>query len=230
MEPIGPKLAEGRDSEIYEHGPDKVLRLARDGRSLVAEADVMRYARSHGYPVPEVHDAGEGYLVMERIVGPMMSDAMLQRPWRIGSFGSVLADLQERLHAIPAPPDVPQVPVPGDSLLHRDLHPLNVLMAADGPVVIDWSNAARGGGAYDAADTWVLMRCADPGVRGLKKAVVAAGRGLFLRGFLGSLDRAAARAAIPAAVENRLLDRNMTENEKAAMRRLAEWAMSEGAS
>jgi len=45
---IGRKLAEGRDSEIFEHGPGKVLRVARDGHSLVAEAEVMRYGRSLG--------------------------------------------------------------------------------------------------------------------------------------------------------------------------------------
>ncbi len=39
---MGPKLAEGRDSEIFEHGIGKVLRVVRDGRSLVAEAEVMR--------------------------------------------------------------------------------------------------------------------------------------------------------------------------------------------
>src|SRR3546814_10531717 len=72
MRPIGPKLAEGRDSEIFEHGPDKVLRVARDGRSLVAEAELMRYVRSQDYPCPEVHDAGDGYLVMGRLAGPAM--------------------------------------------------------------------------------------------------------------------------------------------------------------
>ena len=56
-QPIGPKLAEGRDSEIFEHGRDKVLRVARNGRSLVAEAEIVRYARSHGYPCPDVYDA-----------------------------------------------------------------------------------------------------------------------------------------------------------------------------
>ncbi len=57
---MGPKLAEGRDSEIYEHGPGRVLRLARDGRSLVTEADVMRFVGERGYPVPGVYDAGQG--------------------------------------------------------------------------------------------------------------------------------------------------------------------------
>ena len=27
MEPIGTKLAEGRDSQIFEHGPGRVLRV-----------------------------------------------------------------------------------------------------------------------------------------------------------------------------------------------------------
>jgi len=29
--------------------------------------------------------------------------------------------------------------VAGERLLHRDLHPLNVLVTANGPVVIDWA-------------------------------------------------------------------------------------------
>lgn len=52
MEPIGAKIAEGRDSELFEHGPGKVLRLARDRRSLVAEAEIMSCVRSHDYPCP----------------------------------------------------------------------------------------------------------------------------------------------------------------------------------
>lgn len=75
VQPMGPKLAEGRDSEIFEHGHGKVLRVARDGRSLVAEAEIMRYVRSHGYPCPDVDDAGDGYLVMVRLEGPTMLEA-----------------------------------------------------------------------------------------------------------------------------------------------------------
>jgi hypothetical protein len=47
------------------------------------------------------------------------------------------------------------------------------------------------------------------------------GRRFFLRGFLQASDREAARAAIPAAVEHRLTDRNMSEGEKERMRALA---------
>ena len=224
MEPIGPKIGEGRDSEIFEHGPGRVLRRSRDGRSLVPEAEVMRYVFDAGYPVPEVHDAGEGYLVMDRVDGPPLLDVAARHPWRLGEYGRLLADLHRRLHELPAPPGLPAAGVPGDRLLHRDLHPLNVLMPESGPVVIDWANAAAGDPAYDVADAWVLFASADvPGSR-WDRALAAVGRGIFLRSFLRASDRRAARAAIPAAVENRLTDRNMSEREKARMRRLAEKA------
>lgn len=224
VEPQGPKLAEGRDSDIYEHGPGRVLRVVRDGRSLVTEADVMRHALSHGYPVPKVHDAGDGYLVMDRLEGSTMLDAAVRRPRAIGGYGRQLAGLHERLHAIPAPPGLPDAGVAGDSLLHGDLHPLNVVVTATGPVVIDWSNAARGAGAYDVADTWVVVKSgATPG-NGFQRVIAAVGRHLFLRAFLGAADRQAAIAAIPAAVERRLHDLNLSGVEKERMRQMAEWA------
>jgi aminoglycoside phosphotransferase (APT) family kinase protein len=225
VEPLGPKLAEGRDSEIFEHGPGRVLRRARDGRSLVREAEIMRYVRDAGYPVPAVHDAGDGWLVMDRLDGPSLLDAAVRRPWRIGAYGRVLADLHRRLHELPAPAWLPRAGVPGDRLLHRDLHPLNVIVTTDGPVVIDWANCASGDPSYDVADAWVLFATAEvPGNR-FERALAAVGRKVFLRAFLSGVDRAAARAAIPAAVAHRLGDRNMTEGEKARMRAMAEWAV-----
>jgi len=227
VEPIGPKLAEGRDSEIYEHGPGRVLRVPRDGRSLVAEADIMRFAGERGFPVPGVHDAGRGYLVMDRLTGPTMLQSALTHPQRIGSYGHLLAGLHIRLHQIEAPHWLTtEAAVKGDSLLHRDLHPLNVLMTKEGPVVIDWANAARGDPAYDVADAWVLFATADAPGNSLVRSLAAVARSIFLRNFLGDLDVDAARAAIPAAVEHRLADRNMTEAEKERMRRLSAWSAS----
>ncbi len=84
MQPLGPKIAEGRDSEIYDHGDGRVLRVPRDGRSLVAEAEIMRHVRSHGYPVPEVHNAGYGYLVMDRLEGATMMSLAGAPPSRSG--------------------------------------------------------------------------------------------------------------------------------------------------
>jgi aminoglycoside phosphotransferase (APT) family kinase protein len=227
VEPIGPKLAEGRDSEIYAHGPARVLRLARDGRSLAAEADIMRFVSEYGYPVPAVHDAGQGYLVMDRLDGPTMLESALRHPQRIASYGHLLAGLHIQLHQIQAPDWLTtEAAVRGDCLLHRDLHPLNVLMTRQGPVVIDWANAARGHPAYDVADTWVLFATADAPGHFVERSLAAVARRIFLRSFLGDLDAGAARGAIPAAVDHRLVDRHMTDGEKERMRRLSTWASS----
>jgi len=192
---------------------------------LEHEAEVMRYVRSHGYPCPDVHDAGEGYLVMDRVEGPtMLDDAM---PTRIGRNARLLARLHEQLHEIAAPDWLPVAGLPGDRVVHRDLHPLNVLISPDGPVVIDWSNAARGEPSYDVADAWVLFACADVSeLNPIERLLAPAARRLFLRTFLGALDRDAARRAIPAAVEHRLHDRNMSPAERDRMRELAAWAAS----
>jgi Ser/Thr protein kinase RdoA (MazF antagonist) len=227
VEPIGPKLAEGRDSEIFEHGEGRVLRVARDGRSLVAEAEIMRHVRSHGYPCPDVHDAGDGYLVMDRLAGPTMMEVVGKRPFPLRRSGRVLADLHARLHRIPAPPGVRVAPMPGDRVLHRDLHPLNVMMTPDGPMVIDWSNASAGAPAFDVADTWVLFACAAPPTDGMDRFIVPIGRRILLRAYLGGVDIAAARRAVPAAVEHRLTDSNMSADEHARMRRFAAWATSD---
>jgi aminoglycoside phosphotransferase (APT) family kinase protein len=220
VEPIGPKLAQGRDSEIFEHGPGKVLRVPRDGRSLVREAEIMAYVLDRGYPVPAVHDAGDGYLVMDRIEGrPMLDDAI---PFRLGRNGALLARLHNELHEIPAPDWLPESAAPGDCLVHRDLHPLNVLITADGPIVIDWSNAARGVAAYDVADMWLLFTCADPeGLNAVERLLAPLARKLILRAFLAGVDKEAARALLPVIAEHRAKDRNMSAVEIDRMRSFA---------
>lgn len=223
---MGLKLAEGRDSEIFEHGSHRVRKIPRDGRSLIPEAEIMRYVRSQDCPCPEVHDAGDGYLVMERLDGPTMMETVGRPPFPLRRSGQLLADLHRRLHLIAAPPGLHVAPMAGDRLVHRDLHPLNVMMTADGPVVIAWASASAGAPSFDVADAWVLFACASAPVVGIDRVLVPIGRRVMLRAFLSRVDRGAARRAIPAAVEHRLTDRNMSDEERARMRRLAEWATS----
>ena len=97
---------------------------------------------------------------MERIPGPLMSDAILRRLWTMRAGARMLADLHDRLHAIPGPEWLRQVPGDGTCLVHLDLHPLNVIMHPDrGPVVIDWANASRGDALFDIGVTYVLLTC-----------------------------------------------------------------------
>jgi aminoglycoside phosphotransferase (APT) family kinase protein len=219
----GRLIASGRDGDIYEHGPGRVLRRAKSGRNLEGEARVMQYAAEHGYPVPEVFElrAGGTELVMERIDGPMMMDAMLKQPWTMPRLASTLADLHDRLHEIPAPDGLRHLPDDGDRLIHLDLHPMNVMMAARGPVVIDWTNAARGKGLTDVAATYVLLTCPEmPGSRALQLAVqparIALAR-LFTRRYRGR----ELQARIAAAADLKALDPNFSPAEVERCRTLA---------
>ncbi len=105
MRAPGRLLASGREADIFEYGPGLVLRRSRPARSMAGEARTMSYARDHGYPVPAVEELSDDGtdLVMERIDGPSMVEALGRRPWTVRRQGAVLAELHRRLHEIPAP-------------------------------------------------------------------------------------------------------------------------------
>jgi len=220
----GKLIASGRDGDIFDFGDGLVLRKTRDGRSIEHEAAIMRYVADHGYRVPAVRDvrAHGSEIVMERIDGPLMADAMLKRPWMMPRLASLLADLHDQLHRIPAPPWVPQWPDGGDQLVHLDLHPLNVLMSGDGPVVIDWSNAARGEALSDVALTYVLLTCgAIPGPRALQIAAQPA-RLAIARRFSRRYRGDDLNEHIAVAADLKTFDPHMSRDEVAHMHRLAQ--------
>jgi aminoglycoside phosphotransferase (APT) family kinase protein len=200
-----------------------VLRKTRDGRSIETEARIMRYAADHGYPVPAVHEvrADGSEIVMQRVDGPSMMQSMAKWPWTMPTYASMLADLHDALHRIPAPDWLGESVGSGDRLVHLDLHPMNVLMSSDGPVVIDWANAARGDGLSDVAMTYVLLTCPQmPGSRVLGTLAQPV-RVALARMFSRRYERRALRARIADAAERKTLDRHMTTDEVARMRRLA---------
>jgi aminoglycoside phosphotransferase (APT) family kinase protein len=220
MEP-GSLLASGRDGDIFEFGPGLVLRKAKSGRVIEGEARTIEYAREHGYPVPKIHDvrAGGTEIVMERIEGPMMMDAMTQKPWLMPRYARELADLHDRLHVIPAPAWLPDLDG-GDRLLHLDLHPMNVMLTQSGPIVIDWPNAARGDALSDIAVTVVLLTCPQmPGSR-LLNTVVRPARQLLGRTFAKRYKGAALDEKIVMAAQLKALDKNLSAEEVAACQQL----------
>jgi aminoglycoside phosphotransferase (APT) family kinase protein len=215
-------IASGRDADIYDAGAGRVLRRNRHGTSQEREAQVMTYVRSHGYPAPEVHElSADGVdLVMERVDGPTMLDDLGRRPWRLRSHALTLADLHTRLGRLPAPEWLRAGPVPGDRLVHLDLHPGNVVITADGPVVIDWTNASAGTPGSDVATTWIVAACAQiPGAR-WKAALLGAFRNLLVSTFLRRAGREAAVRDLAAMAEWKCHDQNMQPDEVAAIRQL----------
>jgi Ser/Thr protein kinase RdoA (MazF antagonist) len=217
----GALLARGRAADVFEAGPGRVLRRYRpgEGGDVEAEAAVMEHARRHGYPVPAVYEARGRDLVMERADGPTMLADLARRPWRVGRHGALLAQLHHRLHAIPAPPGVPSRFGRGDSLVHLDLHPDNVLLTARGPVVIDWSGGSRGEAADDVAQTWVIV--ATSVVDGPARLPARFGRRVLLRAFLAGVDVEAARARVAAVAAHRLgFDPHLRAPERRALEAL----------
>lgn len=221
----GPLLASGRAADVFDVGDGRVLRRYRDrssGGDLDAslEARVMAYVRERGYPVPRVHDVDGTDLVMDRIDGPTMLESLEASPWKVVWYARVLARLQRQLARIAAPEWMlansadSQRP---QSVLHLDLHPMNVIMSSKGPVVIDWTNAAGGPGGFDGALTYVeIMTFATEGV------VDRVGQQVFGRSFRWFRGSRVIAPYMSAACDHRLGDAGLLPDERvavAAMRR-----------
>lgn len=129
---------------------------------------------------------GRPAVVFERIDGPSMWDVARDEPGRAADLARDLADLQHAITGIVAPAGVsdlrdrlrskiglatPLSPADraealalldampgGDRLCHGDLHPGNVIVGRDGPVVVDWFDAAAGDPFADVARTSLLVR------------------------------------------------------------------------
>ena len=121
----------------------------------------------------------------ERLDGPSMLDSLSRRVWAIDGLGRRFAELHAGMHgtsggdlpdqkagmlrmiergADHAPADGARRAIErleelrsGDSICHGDMHPGNVILAARGPVVIDWLTASRGNPAGDVARSLFLI-------------------------------------------------------------------------
>lgn len=219
-----PLLARGRDADVYALDHARVLRRFRHPAhgDTALEAAVMAHAADHGYPVPRVHDATATDLVLDRLHGPTLMQAWQHRPWRIDHHAEILADLHNRLAAVPAPDWLPAPRTlqdtgtrDGAGLLHLDLHPLNVILTAErGPVVIDWTNAAAGHPAFELARTLVTL-----GTAHAPNTLVRLARLGYLKA-LRHHAHADPRPHLAAAARDKLADPNLTPAETARIRAL----------
>ncbi|MFF3842484.1 phosphotransferase [Streptomyces sp. NPDC001930] len=194
----------GRTADVYALPGDDawVLRRNRDGGGTAREAEVMTRLARQGYPVPAVLRAEGPDLVMERLAGPSLLDALLAGTYEPEPAGALIAELLARLHALPGSPPA-----------HLDLHPGNVLLTADrGPVVIDWETAEEGHppGLDHAMSALLLAEVA------VSPAPYAPGA----RAGLAALLSAATAPVLPhigTARARRAADPNLTEGEVAAL-------------
>jgi tRNA A-37 threonylcarbamoyl transferase component Bud32 len=176
----GEAIGAGGSAEVFAWGADRVLKLFRPRYQYAVD---MEYARAQavvscGIAAPRVDEIvesdGRRGIVFERIDGPTLLS-------RIASDGTAhvaerLAEVHREIHrhraiGLPTYADLTakagdrspaaleryaQVPG-GDSVFHGDLHPGNVLLTGDGPVVLDWVNALAAHPALDVARSTLLM-------------------------------------------------------------------------
>ena len=161
----------------------------------------MTRLAGHGYPVPAVLSAEGPDLVMERLTGPSLLDALLDGTYEPEPAGELIAELLTRLHALP-----------GTHLLHLDLHPGNVVLtASEGPVVIDWQTAEEGPPGLDCAMSALILAevAASP-------APYAPGAHAGLAALLTAV-RTPLLPHLPTARARRAADPNLTPDEVAAL-------------
>jgi aminoglycoside phosphotransferase (APT) family kinase protein len=71
----------------------------------------------------------------------------------------------------------------GNKLLHGDFHPANVMIQGEEPVVIDWTNVARGDPVADFARSRLMLRIGElpPGSPLMVRILAAVGRSVLWR-------------------------------------------------
>lgn len=216
---LGRLLASGRAADVYDLGDGTVLRRYRVRHDVTDEARLMSWLADQGYPVPVVHHAEGRDLVMDKIAGPTMLEDLQRKPWRLVAHARLLARLQGRLNAVTAPEWLPVRAgvTAGTAVLHLDFHPMNVILSDAGPIVIDWTNASRGEGSFDAAMTAVLVSTSE--IAGVRDRV---GQRLFTALFSVSRGRCEISRSLAAAATYRLDDVNVTDSERERVRHLVD--------
>jgi hypothetical protein len=180
-----------------------------------------------------VYDADGRDLVLERLDGVDMLADLGRRPWLIPRHARTLADLHDRLHQIAAPADLPEVAGPGGGapgqervVLHMDLHPGNVMLAARGPVVIDWVGARAGAAGTDVAMAYLIMTTAETDLIPIwLRPVIGVLRTTFCRRFAAGV-RDSPWPHIASAARLRMADINTRPSEAGRLQRIAERAES----
>jgi len=127
---------------------------------------------------------GRAATVWERVDGTSMWERVIERPDLSGRMGRLLADAQLGLFDLVPPVTLPAQRdrltskirraaatdrtlsralelLPSRAgplrLCHGDMHPSNVLLTADGPMIVDWFDASRGDPVADVARSSLLL-------------------------------------------------------------------------
>ncbi len=216
----GALIGRGQNTEVRSFGRH-AIRISLREDDLSHEANAMSHVGQHGFPAPKlISQPDQSSIVMERLNGPTMLQDITAKPWLLPRHAKALAALHHQLGAIEAPDAWTQVSA-GSSVCHLDMHPDNVKVTRGGLVVIDWSSAARGDAAFDAALTYVTLRTTPYAAGAMARAMVAGFRRQFAQAFLRAFGTSDIMLHLRSAAELRLLDPNLLTTERESVFALA---------
>lgn len=179
----------------------RISRLVYEtGVATPAVCDVIEVDNRHG-------------IIYGRVHGPSMLTEISSKPWKVFQSAKMLAKLHASMHekkvtSLPSQRQTLQRSIrsisaltnqkkdailnmldnlPDDHVLcHGDFHPDNVVMSAEGAMVIDWTTASQGNPLADAARTSLILQMGElpPGAPILVQWMTRIGRGLFHQAYL----------------------------------------------
>lgn len=149
-----PVLAAGTTTDIFLVSEDRVLRRYRDVHDSTTEAALMRHVAGYDFPVPSLYPSEGSDLLMERLHGPTLLQALAAGELSLQDGADIMGDLHRRLHSVPAPRGTPV----DDVVVHLDLHPANIILSeSHGPALVDWANASTGSPDLDIAVSAIII-------------------------------------------------------------------------
>jgi aminoglycoside phosphotransferase (APT) family kinase protein len=102
---VGDRIASGRTAEVFDGGPDRVVKVLRpgwDGREGEHEARAARLAHGAGIGAPAVlatgHVDGRFAIAYERRTGIAMVDHLVDRPWDGPALAARFAERHVAMH------------------------------------------------------------------------------------------------------------------------------------
>ena len=136
----GRKVKNSRQARAMEKGT-RYGRQMQEEAWQNAEVDALFRLANAGVRVPQPYICTDGVLLMEMVVdedgnvAPRLADVDFTEAWAVSTHAQLLAQVVRML---------------GAGLIHGDLSEYNILMASDGPVIIDLPQAVDAAGNTEA--------------------------------------------------------------------------------
>jgi uncharacterized protein (TIGR02172 family) len=199
----------GEDKILKLYKPGFTFDMAKFEYQTALASEKTGYAVPKVYELVKVD--GRPGIIYQRVTGITMLEAFIQDPFKVFLLSRQLAELHLDMHQHQVddlPPyreylkrtikraalltEVERTAVlayldtlPEDEkLCHADFHPENVMMTADGPIIIDWITAVRGHPLGDVARTYVISYFTDIPKETPNRLILFIGRWLYIQEYL----------------------------------------------